>query len=538
MACRSVSLSEDEDCRWEHPNVAAPPLEEPQLRCLRDSPQQGRSASSSISGSSKQWRLRREATPAIAEVDENRNQDNAPPRQRRNYGLGELHVAWSKPPVVPTGRGHKNQMDRPAASSSSAVAAPGKRSHGNMRGAAVAAPQWRRLVKHEPSSVCLQTALDDQGPDTSLRSFNPQTDQKNTINLTVAQFVVFQSVDPDEFRALLWNNTAALLVVLYGPHSDPALIADVINSVVLACGSWRCKTLGVYGKVLYRPCRISSVHLQDCVTMTDDACLLQTMRVVLEGNSFNPSTAVAAGVMFPAFACEKSWLPYSPALLQKIKTTLHKRQVRILFGVFTSCTEQVSDIGRSCGAIGGRPFCQMFLYNRSVKHCCSILAERFSIDTYNGGNYVTHPAYIIVLGPCSKQTHAPVADAPVLPPWLDEVEHWSNLVHNLSRIPSWDADADPCEEAERLRSGGNQLLDLGNVKQKPTYMGKWVANVHQVMLYFGTSRSGKVSRKNHQHKQKLDHQATAEWSWYQKAQWWNHASYERATPGQWYNNPQ
>ena len=83
-----------------------------------------------------------------------------------------------------------------------------------MRGAAVAAPQWRRLVKHEPSSVCLQTALDDQGLDTSLRSFNPQTDQKNTINLTVAQFVVFQSVDPDEFRALLWNNTAALLVVL------------------------------------------------------------------------------------------------------------------------------------------------------------------------------------------------------------------------------------------------------------------------------------------------------------------------------------
>ena len=272
--------------------------------------------------------------------------------------------------------------------------------------------------------------------------------------------------------------------------------------------------------------------------MAGEAGVLQTMRVVLEANSFNPSTAVAVGVMFPELACAKSWLSYSPDLLQMIKTTLHNRQVRILFGVFTSCTAQVSDIGRSCGAIGGRPFCQMFLYNRSPKRCSSILAERFDIDTYNGGNYVTHPAYIIVLGPCSKQTHAPVADAPVLPPWLGEVKHWSNLVHNLSRIPSWDADADPCEEAERRRSGGNQLLDLGNVKQKPTSMGKWIPNVHQVMLYFGTSRSGKVSRKNHQHKKKLDHQATAEWSWYQKAQWWNHASYERATPGQWYNNPQ
>ena len=537
MACVSVSLSDDEDC-------LPTPLEGPQLRRLSDPPQQRRSASSSISVSSKRWRRRREATPEIdsadarvAEVDKNRNQDNAPPLKRRNYGEGLLHEASLKKQVVPTGRGNKNQMDRPAASSSSAVAAPGKRSHG-MRGAAVAAPQWRRLVKQEPGPVCLQTALGDQGPDTSLRSFNPKTDQKNTINLTVAQFVVFQSVDPAEFRTLLWNNPAALLVVLFGPLSEPAHIADVIDRVVQACDLWSCKTLGVYGKVLYRHCRICNVGFLDRVSMAGEAGVLQTMRVVLEANSFNPSTAVAVGVMFPELACAKSWLPYSPDLLQMIKTTLHNRQVRILFGVFTSCTEQVSDIGRSCGAIGGRPFCQMFLYNRSPKRCSSILAERFDIDTYNGGNYVTHPAYIIVLGPCSKQTHAPVADAPVLPPWLGEVKHWSNLVHNLSRIPSWDADADPCEEAERLRSGGNQLLDLGNVKQKPTNMGKWIPNVHQVMLYFGTSRSGKESRKNHQKKKTLDHRATAEWSWYQKEQWWNYASYERATPGQWYSNPQ
>ena len=175
MARRSVSLSDDDDWLWEPTTVAATPSKGPQLRHLRDPPQQRRSASSSISVSSKRWRRRREATPEIdsadarvAEVDKNRNQDNAPPLKRRNYGKGLLQV-------VPTGHGNENQMDRPAASSSSAVAAPGKRSHG-MRGAAVAAPQWRRLAKQEPGPVRLQTALGDQGPDTSLRSFNPKID--------------------------------------------------------------------------------------------------------------------------------------------------------------------------------------------------------------------------------------------------------------------------------------------------------------------------------------------------------------------------
>ena len=155
MASYSFSLSDDGDWLREPTTVAATPLDGPQLRRLSDPPQQRRSASSSIAGSSKRRRRRREATPEIdsadarvAEVDKNRNQDNAPPLKRRNYGEGLLHEASLKKQVVPTGRGNKNQMDRPAASSSSAVAALDNRSHGT-RGAAVPAPQWRRLVKQE-----------------------------------------------------------------------------------------------------------------------------------------------------------------------------------------------------------------------------------------------------------------------------------------------------------------------------------------------------------------------------------------------------
>ena len=172
-------------------------------------------------------------------------------------------------------------------------------------------------------------------------------------------------------------------------------------------------------------------------------------------------------------------------------------------GVFTSSTAQVSDIGRSCGAIGGRPFCQMFLLDRTPQACTPELAKRFDIDPFNGGNYVTHPAYIMVFGPCSKKAHAPTDDAPVLPRWLGEVKNWSNLVCNLHGIPSWDADPS-CEEAQRLRSGGNQQLDLGNVKQKATNMGRWIPRVHQLMLFFGTFRSGKEAKKKKTKKQEVE----------------------------------
>ena len=241
--------------------------------------------------------------------------------------------------------------------------------------------------------------------------------------------------------------------------------------------------------------------------------------------------------MFPEFASAKPWLPYSSALLKEIKTTLQRRQVRILLGVFTSSTAQVSDIGRSCGAIGGRPFCQMFLLDRAPQECTPELAERFDIDPFNGGNYVTHPAYIMVFGPCSKKAHAPTNEAPVLPRWLDEVKNFINLVCTLRGIPSWDADPS-WEEDQRLRSGGDQQLDLGNVKQKATNMGRWIPRVHQLMLFFGTSRTGKEAKKNHQKKKTLNQRVTAEWSWFSTEQWYSYASNTRATPGQWYSYPQ
>ena len=82
---RAVSLSDTDDGLDEAATVAATASKGPQLRHLRNPPHQRRSASSSISVSSKPWRPQREATPEIdsadARVDEvakNDNEDNAP----------------------------------------------------------------------------------------------------------------------------------------------------------------------------------------------------------------------------------------------------------------------------------------------------------------------------------------------------------------------------------------------------------------------------------------------------------------------------
>ena len=52
--------------------------------------------------------------------------------------------------------------------------------------------------------------------------------------------------------------------------------------------------------------------------------------------------------------------PSTAVAVEGITTALTPQQVRLLFDVFTCIPEQLADIARSCGAIGTRPFCQMF----------------------------------------------------------------------------------------------------------------------------------------------------------------------------------
>ena len=181
---------------------------------------------------------------------------------------------------------------------------------------------------------------------------------------------------------------------------------------------------------------------------------------------------------------------YNARLLEAIKSTLTRQQVRILLGVFTCTPEQVADIARSCGASGTRPFCQMF--HRKGEMVERVVmpeqAERVEVDPQKSVNCVAFPSYAIVLGPSSKLTYAETNDAPDLPTWLEENAKFRSLCATLPNIPSWD-------DTKGVRSGGHQMLDLGNVKQKPTDMEWWVERVHQLMLFVGTARSGMGAKR-------------------------------------------
>ena len=369
----------------------------------------------------------------------------------------------------------------------------------------------RRRTRTAPSSAVagqspasathFVAATEAQGPDILLEKHNAKYDSKNSLNLTVSMFVVFPDSTAADVNNLLFNSPAGILIVLF----DPAVTADccsVVWAVTDESDRWFYRMITTYAVVLYRKDIIRDVALVESVSITGDNSKLQTLRVVFWGTRMNPSTAVAVGVLYLARHKGYRLAPtaYSSSLLAGIKAALTRQQVRFLVGVFTCTPEQVADIARSCGASGTRPFCQMFhsyqMPTAEYQECTAELAQRFGVDQQHGGNYMTHPSYAIVLGPSAKLEYAPTDAAPPLPTWLEEDDMiFRSLCVPLRDIPSW-------EDTEGLRSYGDQLIDLGRVKQKCTNMQWWVPRVHQLLFYVGTSRKGHGADQRRNQKKK------------------------------------
>ena len=115
-------------------------------------------------------------------------------------------------------------------------------------------------------------------------------------------------------------------------------------------------------------------------------------------------------------------------------------------------------------------------------------AEDLGVDPLHGENYVTHPAFALIFGPCSKIAYAPLADSPWLPNWLDMGGlGFNTLAGSLTDPPMW-------EEDQTLSSGEAKLLALGRCRQKATNMSWWNQGVHQLLLRIGTARTGAQCR--------------------------------------------
>ena len=373
----------------------------------------------------------------------------------------------------------------------------------------------RPAVAEQARGKCtrLLAAPSEQGPDLMEEAVNEKTDTKNSLNLVISLYVVFPDFDTEDLKNLLFNAPARLLVMLFDPATNPRARANVVEAVTSdhwRGSHWEYKTIGgplgvASGVILYSTNTVREVAFVETVGGPSEDTKLQTMNVYLWGSKWNPNTAVAVGVLYLAHNNRFRHAAYSASLMDGIKSALKRQQARFLFGVFTCTPEQVGDIARSCGASGTRPFCQMFKYH-SVRECTEEVAQRFEVDPQNGGDYVTHPSYAIVLGPVSKLEYAPTKGAPDMPAWLeDDSISFRSVCLPLHAIPSWEDTKglrSYGDHTEGLRSDGDQLPDLGRLTQKPTKMDWWIPCVHQLMFYLGTARTGEGAKKKRQQAQR------------------------------------
>ena len=95
------------------------------------------------------------------------------------------------------------------------------------------------------------------------------------------------------------------------------------------CDHWGCRELPFQsGVVLSRNDRITQVAFVETVVKGNDASVLQTMRVIIEGNRMNPTTAVAVATMLVRNDIGSRGKPYSPELLDAVKNATKKKARR------------------------------------------------------------------------------------------------------------------------------------------------------------------------------------------------------------------
>ena len=192
----------------------------------------------------------------------------------------------------------------------------------------------------------------------------------------------------------------------------------------------------------------------------------------------NKATAVAVGVCYRVTQNLKRGAPWPRDFITTVVHRVREDSVRFLGGVFECPSQQVAQLACSCGAVAPCPFAQVF------KETCLGITK-----------YVSSPAFIFVIGEAKCNT-ASTAGQPERPSWLYDKSDGktSALVlatRELRGMPTWAQDAAIVNEHQRL---------LGIVKQTGMGVSWWKPWIHQLMLYVGTSRTGKGARKRQREK--------------------------------------
>ena len=154
---------------------------------------------------------------------------------------------------------------------------------------------------------------------------NAKYDSKNSFRLTVSMFVVFPGIKEADFKNLLFNSHAGIVIVLYEPALNH-ILCHVVKEVADESEHWIFKKINNKASVLYRKDIIRRGALIEGVGEREDNDDFQTLRVF-----FWASTAVAVGVLYRPRSTDTGYrlAPYSASLLDGITTALTPQQVQL-----------------------------------------------------------------------------------------------------------------------------------------------------------------------------------------------------------------
>ena len=300
----------------------------------------------------------------------------------------------------------------------------------------------------------------------------------STLNFIFAQFVLSHEMKELDFYWLMDRTPAVLVMVICDPEGDQTSRLNWMQRYLRKRGDmsvgWAAGPICSSGGLFYKKSRVSAVA--DCgdgplEDVTTGSWVYQAYNVDLHGDYYNPPVTIAVAGVFMKLGCgDGLWgTRFNDLMKRRIKS----EKIRFLCGVFPKTNDQLEDIARSCGASHKFPLHQV--WKRAQK-------------------WVTHTAYIIPFGRCTKVS---------VPPW---VEQHQTMPWWLAKVRT-EIDVDDLP-VFRSRGVSASMPDLGHVKQKPVDLQHWVPHIHQLIVWVGTARQGQGARRQDE----LRRRRQSEWS--------------------------
>ena len=293
--------------------------------------------------------------------------------------------------------------------------------------------------------------------------------KKRTINIIFAKWSIGPCIDLGDLAQMFTKTLAHVVVAIYvACDSDQQLILRnlVHNHVSAHLQDRWTGQFATGGAMFTRNDRVNA--LPSDLTFSHGPHEFVLFRFETRDDAWNMATAVAVGAVFEdvEVACSTAFTSWTGAFQMHVERAMQDNAVRFLVGVFHCRRTQLENVCESVGGLKG-VFCQKW----TLDHPTAAVAAEAK----------WYPSLVLAFGPC----HCTNSVEPIeWPNWL--CDNGSFRPHLLSESYM----LDPKRYKEKIQS----LVDLGQIKHKPPNLDWWCAEMHQIMLWIGTSRTSKSAK--------------------------------------------